>query len=89
MLAHSSVALSQGHRPPEHAELRGIFATVVNPFNFQRQRVQVLAVYTAFGTFSEPSYRVALVRGLHPQALSFSVSVSALRAVVAHYAVEM
>jgi hypothetical protein len=80
MLVSTSIPLSF-QQVPVRCRVEAIYATAINPFNHQPQRVHVLAVWLVnlLAQGGEPAYKVAHVRGLESNLVGYTVRVKTLK----------
>lgn len=79
MLVSTSIPLSF-QQVPVRAVVQSIYATAVNPYTQEPQRVHVEAVWTVniLSQGGEPPYKVAWVRGLNPRLCGYTVRIETL-----------
>jgi len=79
MLVSTSIPLSF-QQVPSRAVVEAIYATAINPLGGDLQRVHVEAVWTVniLSQGGEPPYKVAYVRGLHPNPEGYTVRIETL-----------
>ena len=79
MLISTSIPLAFQQVPPR-ARVEAIYATAINPFGGDLQRVHVEAVWTVniLSQGGEPPCKVACVRGLNPNLEVYTVRVETL-----------
>lgn len=80
MLVSTSIPLSF-QQVPVRAAVQSIYATAINPFGGNLQRVHVEAVWLVniLSQGGEPPCKVAYVRGLDPNLVGYTVRIETLK----------